>query len=285
MNRDSLAYRWNILLLLASSQAIAYIDDDELVDWLPLARRCADVVAFSPGVANITAFPKPEWTLAWWKPNSMGRVCVGFNTWEPVLVYGKVKGSKKHDSFLVSVVPQADTGDHPCPKPIGWAENVIERVGGDGLALRVPREQKKLGFDADIERPAAIGEARQHALQSLARAAFERLAGHITVADHTRGVGLPGQHLRRGQHAAAIKLRARAMARQTGAPDRRAGEARARIDEIVQMRERQQLALGDAMQIGELREQIAHPRAFETLAHLVVCRCHARPFTNGSRSS
>ena len=26
MNRESLAYRWNILLLLASSQAIAYID-------------------------------------------------------------------------------------------------------------------------------------------------------------------------------------------------------------------------------------------------------------------
>ena len=70
--------------------AYASHDDDELVDWLPLARRCADVVAFSPGVANITAFPKPEWTLAWWKPNSMGRVCVGFNTWEPVLVYGKV---------------------------------------------------------------------------------------------------------------------------------------------------------------------------------------------------
>jgi DNA modification methylase len=113
--------------------AYASHDDDELVDWLPLARRCADVVAFSPGVANITAFPKPEWTLAWWKPNSMGRVCVGFNTWEPVLVYGKVKGSKKHDSFLVSVVPQADTGDHPCPKPIGWAENVIERVGGDTI--------------------------------------------------------------------------------------------------------------------------------------------------------
>jgi site-specific DNA-methyltransferase (adenine-specific) len=111
--------------------AYASHDDSELVDWLPLARSVASVVAFSPGVGNISSFPKPEWTLAWWKPNSMGRVCVGFNTWEPVLIYGKAIGKKTHDSFVVSVTPQADTGGHPCPKPIGWAENVIERVGGD----------------------------------------------------------------------------------------------------------------------------------------------------------
>ncbi len=108
-------------------------DDAALVDWLPAARECASVVAFSPGVANFTSFPKPEWTLAWWKPNSMGRVCVGFNTWEPVLIYGKAKGKKTHDSFVVSVVPQLDTGGHPCPKPIGWAEEVIERVGGETI--------------------------------------------------------------------------------------------------------------------------------------------------------
>lgn len=105
-------------------------NDSDLVDWLDLARNAAPCVAFSPGVANFTSFPKPDWTLAWWKPNSMGRVTVGFNTWEPVLVYGKTTGKKTHDSFVVSVAPQEDTGDHPCPKPLGWAEQVIERVGG-----------------------------------------------------------------------------------------------------------------------------------------------------------
>lgn len=108
-------------------------DDSQLVEWLPLARTVARVVAFTPGVGNFTSFPKPEWTLAWWKPNSMGRVCVGFNTWEPVLVYGKATGKKTHDSFVVSVSPQADTGNHPCPKPVGWAEQVIERVGGETI--------------------------------------------------------------------------------------------------------------------------------------------------------
>jgi DNA modification methylase len=106
-------------------------DDSELVEWLPLARSIAGCVAFTPGVGNFTEFPKPEWTLAWWKPNSMGRVCVGFNTWEPVLIYGKAKGKRTHDSFVVSVSPQVDTGHHPCPKPVGWAEQVIVRVGGE----------------------------------------------------------------------------------------------------------------------------------------------------------
>lgn len=113
--------------------AYASHDDSALVDWLPVARRVASVVAFSPGVANITEFPKPQWTLAWWKPNSMGRVCVGFNTWEPVLVYGKATGKKTHDSFVASVSPQADTGDHPCPKPVEWAHQVIDRVGGETI--------------------------------------------------------------------------------------------------------------------------------------------------------
>ena len=39
LNRSSPAYRWNILALLASSQAIAYIDDDELVEVTPKAIR------------------------------------------------------------------------------------------------------------------------------------------------------------------------------------------------------------------------------------------------------
>jgi DNA modification methylase len=106
-------------------------DDSVLVDWLSTARTIAGVVAFSPGVLNFTSFPKPEWTLAWWKPNSMGRVCVGFNTWEPVLIYGKVTGKKTHDSFIASISPQADTEDHPCPKPVEWAKQIIDRVGGE----------------------------------------------------------------------------------------------------------------------------------------------------------
>ena len=36
-------------------------DDTVLVDWLPLARTIAPVVAFSPGVANFVSFP-PDMT-------------------------------------------------------------------------------------------------------------------------------------------------------------------------------------------------------------------------------
>jgi DNA modification methylase len=103
-------------------------DDRELVDWLPIARAVAPVVAFSPGISNVMKFPPSDWVFAWLKPNSMRRVQTGFNTWEPVILYGKARGKKTHDAFSVSIAPQDDTGDHPCPKPLGWAEELLDRV-------------------------------------------------------------------------------------------------------------------------------------------------------------
>lgn len=92
------------------------------------ASVCDGPIGISCGIANLQAWPKADWVLCWNKPNAMGRAATGFNTWEPVLVYGKIAGVRTHDSFSVALIPQADTGDHPCPKPVGWARQVLHRL-------------------------------------------------------------------------------------------------------------------------------------------------------------
>jgi site-specific DNA-methyltransferase (adenine-specific) len=105
---------------------------DWCAQWFAELRRVSDVIAISCGVANLCNWPEPTWVYCWSKPNSMGRAVGGWNTWEPVLLYGKPMGKKGHDSFVVSLAPQPDTGDHPCPKPVGWAMELLDRVPPPG---------------------------------------------------------------------------------------------------------------------------------------------------------
>ena len=80
----------------------------------------------SCGVANIGAWEKPDWIIAWLKPAAMGRCFVGFNNWEPVLCYGKPAG-RNVDAFTAGILPDRAVDGHPCPKPIGWASQQISR--------------------------------------------------------------------------------------------------------------------------------------------------------------
>ena len=80
----------------------------------------------SCGVANIAIWPTPRWIIAWLKPAAMGRCAVGFNNWEPVLVYGKTRGCSC-DTFTAPIVPGEAPDGHPCPKPIRWATEQITR--------------------------------------------------------------------------------------------------------------------------------------------------------------
>jgi site-specific DNA-methyltransferase (adenine-specific) len=111
-------------------------------DWLGLLRQVTSgPVAVSCGVVNLhlwNKMEKPDWVIAWNKPNSMKRVGVGWNTWEPVLLWGKTLGKKTHDSFRVSITPQKDTGKHPCPKPIGWAMELIDRLTKPSMTVLDP---------------------------------------------------------------------------------------------------------------------------------------------------
>ena len=73
----------------------------------------------------------PEWIICWYKGSCGYRAAIGFNDWEPLLVYGKNEGVQMHDYFFA----KPDTSDrsykeHPCPKPVTWAKWLLSRCMG-----------------------------------------------------------------------------------------------------------------------------------------------------------
>ena len=102
---------------------------DWAAKWLPLCRRAAERVLVTgqgrlPQLARIEPW---NWLLVWWKPAAMGRSPVGFNEWEPIALYGKGSNAGLPDVIRACIVPQVDTGSHPCPKPIEWAVGILDR--------------------------------------------------------------------------------------------------------------------------------------------------------------
>jgi len=73
-------------------------------------------------------FP-PDWLLCWYK-GSTGQVSfVGFNDWEPHIVYGKTeKMLYMHDYFQTRSSPPKGSLGHPCPKPYEWADWIVRRA-------------------------------------------------------------------------------------------------------------------------------------------------------------
>lgn len=71
----------------------------------------------------------PDWLICWYKGAGWQRSFIGFNDWEPLLVYGKTsKGMYMHDFFGTRPSPPRGTFNHPCPKPIQWADWLIQKA-------------------------------------------------------------------------------------------------------------------------------------------------------------
>ena len=149
----------------------------------------------------------------------------------------------------------------------GFVEAVasVERQPLRALAA----QQKELGLNTGLQRPAALGEPRHGTLQYLARAGVERGAIDEAVAHDACVAGHPGQGLQGAGVAARVVLGACAAAAQAGAGDARAGEARARSQHLGQVFERHPLALGHAVHIGELDQQRVNALGGEPLAQHV----------------
>ena len=78
----------------------------------------------------------PDWLIAWYKGSPGHQSFVGFNDWEPHLVYGKRDGIQMHDYFQTKLVP-ANNG-HPCPKPIEWGRWLISRASKENDIILDP---------------------------------------------------------------------------------------------------------------------------------------------------
>jgi site-specific DNA-methyltransferase (adenine-specific) len=77
-------------------------------------------------------FP-PNWLICWYKGSTGHNSYIGFNDWEPHLVYGKNKNKMyMHDYFQTISSPKMGSYGHPCPKPDEWAEWIIQRASKKG---------------------------------------------------------------------------------------------------------------------------------------------------------
>ena len=110
--------------------------------FIPEARRIANMVIFpSCQIKRLDWFyinHKPDWLIAWYK-GSTGHVSyIGFNSWEPHIVYGKNQGVMMHDHFQAHNNEAMGNYGHPCPKPIAWADWLIGKSTKEGMTVLDP---------------------------------------------------------------------------------------------------------------------------------------------------
>ena len=118
----------------------------------------------------------PDWLICWYKGSPGCSAYIGFNDWEPLLVYGKRKGLFIHDFLKVLNDEKMGNYGHPCPKPLGWAEWLIQRASregeivldpfmGSGTTLVAAKKNKRRAIGVDIsEKYCEIAAKRLDAL-------------------------------------------------------------------------------------------------------------------------
>ena len=125
-------------------QYASYVDTEsawyELINAvLPELRRIAKVVVM-PSCA-IKRLPwwyanhVPDWVIAWYKGSPGHQSKIGFNDWEPHLIWGKPP-RPMHDYFQTRC--GFDKNGHPCPKPVEWARWLVTRVAPAGGTVMDP---------------------------------------------------------------------------------------------------------------------------------------------------
>lgn len=137
-------------------------------DWFQMCRALAPTVALTPGIANVGLWHRiaePTWTLAWHKPASSGRCVLGFNNWEPILVWGAPQDVQTSNDVVTAHTCVHDPGaaGHPCPKPLKWAKGSLTRLcrpggtvldpfAGSGTTLRAAKDMGMRGIGIEVER-------------------------------------------------------------------------------------------------------------------------------------
>jgi len=120
--------------------------DDTEVNWFSLMNAVIPVLR---GMAKFVIMPTcriksmqwwyanhcPDWIIAWYK-GSPGHIShVGFNDWEPHLVWGRPP-SQMHDHFQTPLV--IDANGHPCPKPLRYSTWLVKRAAVTGDTILDP---------------------------------------------------------------------------------------------------------------------------------------------------
>ena len=139
--------------------------------WFQECRRLSkSAVVVTPALVNLPMWmadvERTHFVIAWTKQNNCSRNYIGptsgFQTWEPVLVYGKSKKTILRDSIEIAVSQQPEAAGHPCPKPIKlwrWlaeqfthpGDLILDPFMGSGTTLRAAKDLGRKAIGIEIE--------------------------------------------------------------------------------------------------------------------------------------
>ena len=144
--------------------------NDSIDNWFQLMNLCVPLLR---QLAPFTIMPScavkrlgwwyahhaPDWLICWYKGSPGHQSAIGFNDWEPLLVWGKPP-KPMHDHF--QTVCGFDMKDHPCPKPVQWAKWLVQRgcvdggtvldpFMGSGTTLRAAKDLNRQAIGIEIE--------------------------------------------------------------------------------------------------------------------------------------
>lgn len=124
------------LMQLPAAEYIAFCKE-----WFRLASKLSDTIVFTPGIANTHNYPQPDWIIAWHKPAAVSfNRWGGYNAWEPIFGYGKAKQRIGQDYIKFNTLNSLKglEKDHPCPKPVGLWEWLLEKFSKEGDTVLDP---------------------------------------------------------------------------------------------------------------------------------------------------
>ena len=103
----------------------------------------AQVVLITPGMKEYSKWAQlnPLWQYCWFKPGSTRQSCLrGFNTWEPILVFGEIKKPVWQDAVRLPDCVNHIKGksDHPCPKPEALLLKLVDDFSEQGDTILDP---------------------------------------------------------------------------------------------------------------------------------------------------
>lgn len=166
-------------------------------EWFAEVKRVSrGAVLISCGVANLGVWHRieqPRWVMCWWKPASSGRCVVGFNNWEPILVYGKPPRNvcdvlRTTEQASLPVNHKKHPIGHPCPKPVEWATKQIRAVSkSGGLVLDPFGGSGTTGVAAIAENRRCLLIEKEAAYVAIARKRVAEAMGGALLATGTEG--------------------------------------------------------------------------------------------------
>jgi DNA modification methylase len=133
-------------------------------EWMSDVLRIGGTVLLTPGIANLALYLRyaPKWILAWHKPFGVSHTPIGFNNWEPVLMWGKW-WRKHYGDYICAPLVLGDKGLglHDCPKPLNLMRTLVERNSesgtvldpfmGSGTTLRAAKDCGRRAIGIEIE--------------------------------------------------------------------------------------------------------------------------------------